>query len=117
MQAVGVAGSRPAPRVNLGLTEPEFDRAFLIKCDDEGAARALLGDLRGPLLALHRPDRWWQLTLMSSVADGRGLLEYREGGLVRDAARLEAVQQAMTRMLELLAAAGIIAEAGPTSKP
>jgi hypothetical protein len=101
------------PAIELG--EPEFDHAFLIKSDDEGAARALLGDLRGPLLALRRPDRWWQLTLTSSVAEGRGMLEYSESGVVRDAPRLDAVQQVMTRMLERLASQGLIAEAGPSS--
>jgi hypothetical protein len=101
------------PAIELG--EPEFDHAFLIKSDDEGAARVLLGDLRGPLLALRRPDRWWQLTLTSSVAGGRGLLEYSENGVVRDAQRLDAVQQAMTLMLERLASQGVIAEASPSS--
>lgn len=101
------------PSIELG--EPEFDHAFLIKSDAEGTARAVLGDLRGPLLALRRPGRWWQLTLTSSVANGRGMLEYREGGVVRDPARLEAVRLAMIRLLERLAADGIVAEAGPPS--
>jgi len=103
------------PAIEIG--EPEFDQAFLTKSDDATAARALLGDLRGPLLALRRPGTWWQLSLTAAVADGRGLLEYRESGVVRDAARLEAAQQVLIRMLQHLAEAGFIAEDSPASNP
>lgn len=99
----------------IQLGEPEFDRAFLIKSDDEAAVRALLGDLRGELLGLRRTDGAWQMTLAASLARGSGELEYREPGIVRDAARLEAVRQTMTHVLEHLAAAGIVTEAGPAS--
>ena len=99
------------PPVELG--EPEFDHAFLLKSDDAAAAQAFFGDQRGHLLALRRPGSWWQLTLVASVADGSGQLEYRVSGEVRDAARLGAVQQAMTRTLEGLAAGGFIGQDSP----
>jgi hypothetical protein len=102
------------PPVELG--EPEFDGAFLLKSDDADAARDFFGDQRGALLALRRPGSWWQLTLTASVTNGTGQLEYRESGLVRDAARLEAVRQAMIGMLDRLAANGIIAAESPASK-
>lgn len=101
----------------IGLGEPGFDHAFLLKSDDADAARAFFGDQRGNLLVLSRPGSWWQLSLAASVANGTGQLEYRESGEVRDAARLDAVQQAMTRVLEGLAAGGFIAADSPASKP
>jgi hypothetical protein len=103
------------PDIELG--EPEFDRAFLLKSDDEATVRALFGDLRGVVLALRRPGSWWQISLAASVAGRTGMLEYLESGAVRDAARLEAVQQAMIRLLEYLAAGGFIAEDSPPSNP
>ncbi len=103
------------PPIELG--EPEFDHAFLLKSDDAEAARSLFGHQRGWLLALRRPGSGWQLTLAASVQDGTGQLEFRESGLVRDAARLEAVQQAMIRVLEELAARGFIGEDRAASNP
>jgi hypothetical protein len=101
------------PDVELG--EPEFDRAFLLKSDDEAAVRALFGDLRGMVLQLRRPGSWWQISLGAPASGGAGMLEFIESGVVRDAARLEAVQQVMIRILEYLAAAGFIAEDSPAS--
>lgn len=97
------------------LGEPEFDHAFLLKSDDPAAARALFGGLRGVVLALRRPASWWQISLTASVAGGIGMLEFLESGVVRDAARLEAAQQAMIRILESLLAGGFIAEGSPSS--
>jgi hypothetical protein len=112
-RALEEVGFMVGPAVELG--EPEFDGAFLIKSDDADGARALLGSQRGTLLALRRPGSWWQLTLIASVTTGTGQLEYRENGVVSDAARLAAVRQAMIPMLEALAASGIIAAESPAS--
>ena len=112
-RALEEVGFMVGPAVELG--EPEFDGAFLLKSDDANGARALFGSQRGTLLALRRPGSWWQLTLIASVTNGTGQLEYRENGVVRDAARLEAVRQAMIRVLELLAASGVIAAESPAS--
>ncbi len=99
------------------LGEPEFDHAFVVKSDDPAVARALFNAQRGPLLKLRRPGSWWQLTLVGSVATGTAQLEYRESGVVRDAARLDAIRDAMVRVLETLAGAGLIGQDGPASNP
>jgi len=101
----------------IELGEPEFDHAFLLKGDDEAAVRALFGGLRGVVLELRRPGSWWQISFTAAAAGRTGVLEFLESGVVRDAARLEAVHQAMTRMLETLAAGGFIAEDSASSKP
>ena len=113
--ALEAAAFMVSPPIELG--EPEFDHAFLLKSDDPAAARALFGDQRGPLLALCRPNGGWQLMFMASVADASGQLEFCDAGMVRDAARLDAVQQAMTRMLDGLAAGGFITADSPASNP
>ena len=113
--ALEAAAFMVSPPVELG--EPEFDHAFLLKSDDPAAARTLFGDQRGALLALCQPSHGWQLTLMASVADGTGQLEFRDADVVRDAARLDAVQQTMARMLDGLAAGGFIAADSPASNP
>ena len=99
------------------LGEPEFDRAFMVKSDDPAAARALFNAQRGPLLELRRPGSWWQLTLVGSAAAGTAQLEYRESGVVRDAARLDAIRDAMVNVLETLAGDGLIGQDGPASNP
>ena len=75
----------------------------------------LVGALRAPLLRLSRPGVFWSITLAADPAKGAGWLEFREMGVVRDAARLEMARDAVSQLLERLAADGAIADRAPAA--
>ena len=97
----------------IPLGDPEFDHALMLKGSDEDAVKRLAAGMRAPLLALAPSRNFWSVTLASDPTLGVGGLEFRESGVVRDAARLGAARDQLAGLLERLAADGVIAERPP----
>lgn len=116
----GVAQTRALERMRF-LTAPplvtndaSFDRAYLLKATDEGAARDVAGDplVRGALDQLAKRDRYFRLSLVGLTVPGPAQLEVEVAGRQADLVRLRAMHELLLAVMARLDRSGALETGG-----